>query len=418
MYATFDTDSSFFNVTVGGDTDITTDVIELSITEEIGQLLHGNITFFDPAWYYSKLFNDGNKFTCSWGYKNKNQTINDILVKIKNPEEVQGVNFRTGLNVFASNPKYNFGNNGVNTTTVGFYGSEAADDTREMFIYNSGTKGTVIQNELSKLGVTSFLIKFDTQNDKLTTKGGLVKYEKGYKFLLRISKEWQCTFMIGSLPSGNLIGCFVQSNLAASKEVTEFMSKATGSVGNTKLFEYGIGATYPNIISGNIEHHIGENGQGDNVSISIINGKQVVTRRVAQQGTITTLRLDEDKIRKFASERGEDFNIIMKNVIQASSFDSQVYQDKKVKDFFTAEKVETAPQGLGYSGSFEVIGDPTLCIPLECKFGYGFPPAVQKSGDDFKIFLKSVEHRLNSEGYRCTISVADIITAYGSYVNA
>ncbi len=113
MYTLFDTDSSFFNISVGGNKNITTDVLELSIVEEVGQLLNGTLMLNDPAWYYASLLRAGTTFNLSWGYKNRNQTMNEILIKIKNPDEVAGIGIRSGIKAIVTLPKFVFGNQGL-----------------------------------------------------------------------------------------------------------------------------------------------------------------------------------------------------------------------------------------------------------------------------------------------------------------
>lgn len=415
MYTLFDTDSSFFNISVGGNKNITTDVLELSIVEEVGQLLNGTLMLNDPAWYYASLLRAGTTFNLSWGYKNRNQTMNEILIKIKNPDEVAGIGIRSGIKAIVTLPKFVFGNQGQRTYNCNFFGAEYGEDYKEVKIYNTGTKEEMIKTEMEKLGVKTYRIQFNGMNDDLK-KYPVMKNEKSYKFLLRLAKEWRCFFIMNRLPSGNLIGGFCDYTEIGSKTNNLFFSQTSGSAGSKKLFEFGVGATYPNVLGGEITHNIGESGQGDHVTFSIVGGKTVVTRYVSESGQVKAYKLNEAEIKKFAQEREGDYTTIFQNVVSASSMDSQIWENKKVRDFFTPEIISTAPQGAGYSGSLDVIGDPSLCIPMECKFGYGFPPQLQEENSMNRIFIKKVEHSLSGKGYMGKVEVSDALTTYNAYV--
>lgn len=418
MYAIFDIDSSYFDLSVGSD-NITQNVIELSIIEEVHQLLHGNLIINDPIWAYAKLLRAGTSFNLTWGYKNRNQSISDMTIKKKNPEEVSNLSVREGTKGIVTQPRFIFGASGEKTFSCGFFGPEYGDSYREAKTYTSGTKKQLIEDEMKAMGIKSsdIYIKFDAEKDKLSDKS-VTKNERTYKFLVKLAKEWMCDFILTRSSKGDLKGSFINRVDIGSKNFNEKIAGYIGATGSRKLFEYGIGSTYPNVIDGEITHNVGESGQGDSERCNIVGDKVVVTRYTAETGKTQTLKLDESKVNDFAESNEGNSGEIVNNAVETPSMDAKFWHEKKAKDFFTAETVDTAPQGAGFSGTLNVIGDPSLCVPIEAMFGYGFPPQLQEQKDiNNRIFLRKIEHNLSRKGYLCKVDFADALTTYSSYTS-
>jgi hypothetical protein len=417
MQTVFQQDNSYFTVNILGGLNASANIINVSITEEIQKFVTGSITFLDPSYYFTNEFREGTKFQIAWGYKNRSQTLEQANLLIKNPTELTTQGVRRGQNCIVTTPSWNGDSKGQITYTCQFIGGERDNNTGRKKTYQSGTKYNLINQVFDNLGVASKLINFETMNNQLNTESYHIQNESDFKFLLNLSYEWRCTFKIGYDQAGALCGIFIDNSKVGSSETQAFISQITGGVGSTKLFEYGIGSSNPNVSSWNAVRHIGDSGLGDGLRIDMIDGKPVFTRYVVENDTIKAYTLDQQKVKKFAEEHSQNSNEILAKALKpTANLDTVIFETTKIKDFFTPEIVSTAPQGLGFTVNLNVIGDTAFTPYVSCTFGNGFPPTLRNPRDIDKLFIKKAVHNLNDKGYMCNVEVADIITSTGSYI--
>lgn len=416
MEVLFPQDQSYFSVNILGGLNASGDVINLTINEEAQQFVTGSISFLDPSYKYTNDFRPGTKFSINWGYKNRNSNLALQSLLQKNPQELTTQGIRRGQNCLVTTPSWSGSEKGEIIYTCGFMGGERENNTGRRKVYTSGTKRNFISQIFTNLGVSDTLINFETMNDNLSAENYQIQNQTDFKFLLMLAYEWRCTFKIGYSQSGQLKGIFVDNIKVGGNETKSFIMDMTGGIGSTKLIEYGIGSN-PNVSSWTGKQHIGDNGMGDGVRIDIIDGKPVFTKYVVEAGQVKAYKLNEKKIQDFANKHSKDSGAIMKNVLKAPNMDATVWETTKVKDFFTPELMSTAPQGLGYSGNLEMIGDTGMTPYIELKFGIGFPPPLKDPPEITKFICKKVSHNLSSNGYKMSVGFADLITAFnGSQV--
>jgi hypothetical protein len=416
MEVLFNQDCSYFNINLLGGLNASGDVISLQIDEEVQQFVKGSISFLDPTYKYTNDFRPGTKFQITWGYKNRNSNLALLSLLQKNPQELTTQGVRRGQSCIVTTPSWSCNEKGQIIYICRFMGGERENNTGKRKIYTSGTKYNLINQIFSDLGVVNTFINFETMKDNISAENFQLQNQTSFKFLLQLAYEWRCTFKIGYNQAGQSCGIFVDNIKVGDNETKSFIMQITGGTGSTKLLEYGIGSSNPNVSSWSGQQHIGDNGMGDGVRIDIIDGKPVFTKYVVEGNTIKAYRLNEKKIKKFAETHSQNSTEIMSNALKAPNMDATVWETTKVKDFFTPEIISTAPQGLGYSGTVEMLGDTGMTPYVELKFGNGFPPPLKEPKEITKFICKKVSHTLSANGYKISVGFADIITTFGGYV--
>jgi hypothetical protein len=418
MEAFFPIDNSFFKIVfdgLGDKVNISEDVIQFSVTEELHKMITGTITLKDSYHIYSRHLKNGRTFTLSWGYKKRGVPVEEALKK--NPEEITGNIVRTNLKCFIQSPSGGGTQNGVVTYNCSFYGSEMKSNLHETQWFRTGTKKIVINTALAKLGVSIPFIDFNTQTEQLGETNAVMQNETTFKFLNRLASEWRCSFKTGHTVTGQLAGLFIDNTKIDGVKSLEFQKATTGAnKGKSKLFEYGINSTYPNVINYTWKHHIGDSGMGDGNRIDIINGKEVITNYTVEDQVVTISRLSEAKLKEYIKTH-PDQKDLLRDIIKANAFTDKI-GDTTVGYFFDFVETTTAPQGLGYSTTVQVLGDPLLTSPMKATLGNGFPDFFKNDlGGLNKFFIQKITHNINSKGYQATLEIADAITAFGSFVS-
>jgi hypothetical protein len=424
LEAVFNQDSSYFQIKMNqsltntqSKKDIANDVIGFEVVEELGKMTSGSITFYDPAFYYSKNLRGGEKFELTWGYKKRNETINQNT-------ELTKLSVRRGQKCISTSPSWSADSKGIILYSCNFIAEEFGSDYKELKILSGKKKSEVIKDAMDALGIDASkqYVDFAGKNDK----GNYVKNESNFKFLNRLAYEWRCNFKMGYTQDGKKTGMFVDYKLLDDTKTQNFIKDTLGIKETSTKFEYGIGSENPTISSYNGQHHIGDNGQGDASRIDIIDGKPVITRYICEDGKVKALTLNENKLKKFLEDKSQNSAQITSNIVSAKDMNATVWEEQgqgtkngksvlKVKDFFNSTELGMAPQGFGYTFNLEMLGNPMFSPPIKCEFGKGFPPQLVKDKNDTnaeinKFFIKKVSHKINAQGYKCSLEIVDSIT--------
>jgi len=411
-------DTSFFEVEIRGDTKKKTDiegveisrddVISFNIVEEMGKMLSGSISFYDPDFLISKKLRVGIPLKIKWGYR-----VPDIGIKslfISNPDEVQGAFEREGIYAIVQSPSGTLGSDGSVIFNCNFYGSYYLGGGRANKVFRVGNKTTVIKEVFRKLNIEEENIEVDFArgSEVITKDTQVIQNESNFRFLLKMSREWNALFRIGFTEEGDLYGLFIDYQ---KLEKSKFNLKTTSAIsGNTITLNYR-GTTdekdiNPNVSSATWQNHAGDSGYGDNVQITLIHGKPVFTRFVTQGESVTAWRLNPEAIEKELRKQ-KNFSSrlqLMKTWLSADDFED-------VKRFFIKVTDTTAPQGLGYSMKAKMIGNPMVTTPMKVRFGSGFPPFFLR--EDISFYVNKVTHNIDSSGYTMDVEIADYYTITG-----
>jgi len=310
-------------------------------------------------------------------------------------------------------PSGNMNAGGNTTYTLTFYGDEF-DALKSRRVFTKGTREDFVREVMSDLGADDVTVDFGTQNENLSQTRSIRQWETNFRLLLRKSEEWQTMFHIGYKPDGSRAGLFIDHNKYDTIKTKDFIKSTTGVTGSRRSLFFNVG-TKSNVISANWKQNVGDGGNGDGVSVSIINGKSVVVRKVIQDQKVVTWRLNEERIRKELAKKDNvsDKIALTKELLSAKDFES-------VKKFFDPVVESTAPQGLGFELDIQMYGDPLLTIPCEIIFKDGFPPILtqtQNSSSLVRFFIMSSSHTLSKSGYKTAIKVGDTHAIGGTFIN-
>lgn len=419
MGTIYDQDSYYFKIITKDGTkihDLGAKTISLEITEEIGMITRGNISIYDPTNVMAGILPFGQEFDIEWGYKKRGDPETIAKLSIENPADMTSSGFRRGQKCMLVTPSWSYPADGKTIYNGTFYSWEYQQDYRKAKVYQSSTRSAVIREAFADMQVTSVFVRFDTENDSLNSAEYVRQNETNFRFLLRLAYEWHCFFKISYNSAGVLSGIFVENKFLGDQAVQAYVRAIVGGIGSNKLLDRGLKAVAPNVISALVARNVGENGQGSNVTIRIINGQTMVFRSVAGTNTVQVQRLDEQRLKTFIEENQDKAVQISKQVRAAENLQDEVLC-KKIETFFDDVTASTAPEGLGWSIKCQMLGDPTLTPPLEVIFGKGFPADIQEQkGQINKYYVKSVTHKLDQYGYKCSLDCGDSITVFGGFV--
>ncbi len=401
-------DSSFFDVQtvepitgipLGIDqTVISKDVRSLSITEEGGKMMNGTLELRDPNHIYSHALRNGVGLKLEWGYKNFDLSPLNLLKTIENPTEFQGAIARSNIRAMITSPSGGGDNKGTLTYNCNFQAHMGTISERKNRVFSIGTKGTVITQVLLEMGVIVINqhVLFKRMAEPLTPDTSVrMGNETLYRFLSRMAREWGAHFLLGQTPTGLSAAVFADPDKVSS---IPFAISVLGGVGKSNLFEYKDGVR--NVKSYKWKQNVGENGAGDNVRISYVNGQPVLLRTMAINEKVLTWKLDTDAIKRDFKRRSNPIEQmkVYRSIATATDFE-------EVKKYFTPVESSTAPQGAGYNINIETYGNVLLTAYNEIGMGRGFPTRLRQGF--MKFFIKKVTHTINRKGYDCSLDIQD-----------
>lgn len=376
-----------------------TDVISMSITEEVNKLSTGTIQIYDPNHYYSQRLTDNVTMELEWGYKKWDENAYS-----NNFSEI----FRKGVTVLIQNPGGGGDQNGTITYNCNFIVvGKTGWEQRKWRTFDTGTKESIVQTLMAEMGVQYFHIKFDAGNDQITKNQPIKQDGIGnFQFLSSLASVNGAIFRIGKDQSGMLMGLFATAH---STEATNFSKLITGGKGTPYKLDYKGGIN--NVQSYSWSRQTNNEG-GDVVQIFWVNGKPVFKRYAVDSGVVKAYVFKPERLRDEAQRMnmlGPDAVVRrMTELLRINDFKELVK-----KGYFVLEDQRTyTPQGLGYELNLECLGDPELTAPVLVEFGgdeqVGFPNQfLKKKAGNLTFYAMSVNHKLTGQGYLCSVRVID-----------
>ena len=379
-------------------------LINLSISEQMGEIDSGSITLNDPNHQYSRLLRIGAEIEVTWGYRAPDPLLQSRIFPERNPDEIRG-GFERTMRGIVQSPKGSAGSDGkiqyeCEFIAIVFRGGKARQ------IYERGTYGSIVREVLQRIGIADFIIDFERQRENATPSQPVYQYESDFQFLLRLGREWRAAFKIGYKTDGTLVGMFVNPEKSG---FTQFKNKVTGASGLSNYFDYNGDAG--NVISYDWKNNQGDRGVGSGANLQIVNGEVQIQRYVVEQDKVVTWKLNETKLEEHLEEieatQGLEGKLAFyRNYLQARTFE-------EIEEFFTPVETETAPQGFGYTVNMEILGNPLITVTNIAEFGDGFPTMIGNSrttqGVEREItwYVRRVNHTLSRSGYRASVEVVD-----------
>jgi hypothetical protein len=381
------------------------DIISLSVIEELGKSIQGIFQLYDPEQIYAKILRLNTQLVLSWGYKANGAPVQSLFGGDVADVFTDKLD-RRGIKVLVLNPSGEATADGVCLFSCGFLSMGWFGST-VFKTFSSGTKYSVVNEVLNHMGVSKSFVKFDQSNDSYSEESVERQYETDFSFLCRISYEWRCVFQMGYTPSGETYAAFY--GFAYADAAWKMISVWQGrSITSPRL-----SWKYPdkgdmNVISYTWRNEAGESGEGDNVRMTIINGVTTFQRFTIENEKVVTWTLNTEAVKKYV-DAGND----IKPILSATDFG-----DPNIRRFWTSAEQTTAPNGLGYTITLRMLGNPAMGIGQIVTFNKGFPPNLcLRDGAPIRFIVRKITHTIGMSGYFMDVEVVDILTisAVGVY---
>ena len=271
-------------------------------------------------------------------------------------------------------------------------GQALGDEGVNRRYYNIGTKGTVVQQALLKMGIVDAEIDFERMSEVVNNDNKIAQYESNFRFLARLADEWRCVFRIGVTKAGTKCAVFCEP---AKLSYKLFQKKI---VLTSCYLEYGGGLA--NVINYNWQDNSLDASQGSAINVRFVNSVPQYYRYIAKDEQIITYRLNEEAIQSEWQAQGSVTSKaeFMKNIMKVKTF-------KEVERFFIQDTVTTAPQGSGVTVKVHMFGDINVTAGQVATFGQGFPDRL--GAKDRTWYIKSVTHSMGTNGYFCDLEIVD-----------
>ena len=380
-----------------------TDLISISVTEEMGKSVYGQISLNDPTSLYARFLKNNTNLYLSWGYKALGASLLMSLGQLS-PDVFKGNIQRRGLNVFVTNPSGRGDDKGVVTFNCGFMSMGWIGEAK-IATFSAGTKMSVIMSAFSAMGVSpdKQKVQFDNLNDSYSSESFERQEESDFQFVARLALEWRCMFRLGYANDGTVFGIFIDHT--AIVIVQEQLQLWTGGlIEGGFVFSYGkteIGETP--IISYEWRNAEGESGQGDYVkAVMMPNGQYSWQRFTMKTDSVSTRVIDTEKA---ASKATEEQAIAVAGAA-VGDINNTAY-----KPFWNTVTMKTAPNGLGYTINLRCFGLPQITCGMIVQLNHGFPDIFRERTDKSLLFLvQSVTHTVDQSGYFTDLSIVDLAT--------
>ena len=393
----------FISANKSADKMISEDVISFSITEELGKLISGSLQLRDESGIYSKMFRNGRRFSITFGYKSWNQNLANIGINSKTSRGI-----RQGIRCQVETPSGSGNETGETIYNVTFIGMEFLVGKLNK-VYESGTRYDVVSQAMKDAGISQVMIDFEDANTRVTTKDSIMQRESPINFLHDLAKRFKAFFTIYNKPDGTSVGVFINTKKVKSPQLKGIVA-STLKITDEKNLYYNCGQL-SNVKSFDWQQHIGESGQGDGVSMQLVEGKMVYTHYVADSsGTVKLYKLNEEKVRK-ATKSGADIKKSVE-ILGAKQFSD-------VKQYFDPCDSPLAPQGAGFTINVKMHGDPMIFVLLKVYFKGGFPAPLTQTidiGGKLQYYVKRVTHTFNKSEFSTDVEIVDTYNLNGSNI--
>lgn len=413
MIGLLNRDSSYFSATIGKVSEamqsMTKNVISFSITEEMGKLLTGTLSVYDPEFYYTDILRMGRTVQLEWGYK-KFPMFFPMGTTV---DQVAGTFKRTGVKGIIQSPSGGGTERGVKTYNCNFIGTEYRAGIFHK-TYTIGTKATVVMEVLTALGVlpVNQYVLFKRGVEKLTPDTYVMQHESHVRFLNRLSFEWGAIFEVSTNSLGMKIALFANIDTPAYKTYVKF--KCQVLMGSSMVFNYLSRETESSTLVRSFTWSQNGGTSGDNVQIMIVNGQPMFMRYNAATEKTIVYKLRPERMRAVLNSK-PDFSSkvgVVKDWLGATSFEALLRDG-----YFTQSTETTAPQGIGFTINLKTLGNPMIATPMRARFeasldGTEHFPDVFKSAQ-LRFWVRKVTHTIDTNGYHCDVEVVDSFTISG-----
>ena len=415
MIELFNSDNSYFRVTSpdvqARNVAFNDYVTSISITEEsgLGRLDTGSINLIDPDNSLTRVVRAGMLLNIEWGYINIPLGLPQVLGRpLELGTEAFGPIVRSNFQGIVQYPQGGGDENGSRTFSINFFSPHIRAEKKRV-VFSNTNRGALVRKLFDALGISDPIIDFRDSTVQIGELFQEVQNETDYQMLVRLARQWNCVFRIGSLPSGAQTGVFADRNKIAE---LNFANTVTGARGNNYLF-LNYKEAPQNVLSFTWKQNAGIEGGGDGVTISnsSATGKPIFTRTVIENETVRTYRFNPKRFDAAYArlQSPEEQRRFREDIRSARDFET-------VRKFFDPVEVSTAPQGYGYEINCKMKGNPLMTPPIRVTFGDGMPVVLTQRNENVSpntFYCNKVTHNINRDGYFMDVQVLDHISANG-----
>lgn len=381
------------------------DIVSLSITEEFNKSITGSFSLNDPSMVYGRILRFNATAKIQWGYKKQGfgiQSLNASKGGVMPPDFISKNYQRKGLQVLVMNPSGEGRQDGSVGFSCGFL-SKGWFGTPQFKTYERGTKRSVVAECLKNMGALKTFIMFTGADIAYSSDSVERQTETDFAFLARLSQEWRCVFKMGYAQDGSTYGLFCQASMLAQAQ--PLIMAALGVLPNIATISWRGGKpTDLMAISYDWKNQEGENGEGDNVQTTIVNGKVTFQRFTMEGESVVVWTLNTAAVDQYV-RAGNDIKPIM---------NARDFSDPAIKKFWTSAKQTTAPNGLGYTVNVKMFGNPALTAGMLVTLGEGFPAMLYRlpvgAVDPVQFVILKATHTLSQAGYFTDLEIVDVPT--------
>lgn len=378
------------------------DVISLSVVEELGKSIQGSLELNDPEQMYARILRLNAQMQISFGYKALGVPLQSMFSE-KAADSFTSYLERRGLNVIALNPSGSCGADGLSKFSCGFLSQGWFGEVYQKE-YTSGSKFDCVSDTMTNMHspINLQYIHFPTSGDKYDQNSCERQFETDFQFLNRLASDWRCTFHMGFTPDGRTFGMFYSEDFTEDASHWLFIMHGIPITSHVISWKYiDEGSSDMQAISYDWRNEEGENGEGDNVQIKYVNGAPVYQRYTMVNDKVALQTLDMDRVAKYAKDHPD-----IMPVINAVDFKSQVIQQ-----FWTSSETTTAPNGVGYTISIHMFGNPALVAGTIVTLNKGFPSNLTThNSKNIKFIIRKITHTVSMQGYFMDLDVVDLAT--------
>jgi hypothetical protein len=360
----------------------------------------GRLSFNDPTLLYSRVLRNNAELTLSWGYKKNGAPLESMFSGVTADLFTSKLE-RRGLKVVVLNPSGEGGQDGSSkfscgVLSVGWFG------TPQFATYDSGTKRSVLSSALERMGVSPafMFIDFEKALDSYSSESVERQSETDFAFVARLASDWRCVFRLGNTQNGTTFAVFCEYSKVQNMQMT--IKNALGVNWGTASVSWRGGDPGDMVaLSYSWKNEEGENGEGDNVRLTYVNGKPTYQRFTVEQGKVLTWTINPELIKEYV-RLGKPLGPIL---------DANSFSNRNITQFWTSAEQTTAPNGLGYTVSVRMFGNPTLTAGMLITFNKGFPPCLTLAkGAPIQFLVRKATHTVDDSGYFTDIEVVDLLT--------
>lgn len=377
------------------------DVLGMTMTEEFHQQPTGTISLRDPDNVYSRILRNGAAVNISFGYKSPSQRLD-----FRDPgyDVAQSGLQRRGIQAFITGPSGGGSEGGKISFNANFL-SFGTRNPKQDVVYEKGTKQDCVQQVMDRIGIVAPEINFERGNDKIDTTCPERQYESDFRTLARWAGEWKAIFRVGFVPNGKLTAVFIDPYKLPFSPNIALMSQVNR---NAIDLWYRAGKN-PNVRSFSWQRQDGNSGQGDGQIIYIVNGQVRFQSYHLPDETVTAWRLNPARIEKKLQDAGDKGGPQAQSDFLNSITSAESFNNPKIKELFDPINAKTAPNGLGYTMTGNMIGTPFLTPGMTAIFNGAFPDCFTKpdSGNSIFYYFQKVTHSFSLAGYFTDFEIVD-----------